>query len=827
MNLVIDLGHTLVELWHTSAMQRVANITLRHPGGHEEVLDSKALLSRVANGGLAEGAHVRPAGSEHWQTLALWYLDHSKIEPLPDPEDAAYVEGHTVAQIDQDKLRELLGFRADLQHIHFDGQLSAESEPIVFPSWAEGEIDLRPTREVIRSMVSMPEIKRSRAEIRIPQWGRPYALQISEGFEVPAWQDPSTASFALPKLATTRWQRINEAESSPSISASTRSATELPKGEAFKREATNAERTDRDLTEDSDVDQRKAQVQSLALEVLAERKATLTREADSESLVPAKVDERLKRRLRQEHKKAAKRDKRAKRDKSRASQSAQASEPAQGAKKRRGRKVAVKPIAQVVSKELKETKYLAGCGGCLAQTVFLTALVMFAIGAVQDFMHVGGSDRPEIAEHQRVIVRSSLPSMITVGNPKTHVLGLMYFDPTVASDVALVKMTIRVLTEATSTSPTVKSMGQVVLVPWGKTKKSQEISRLMLALAQDGHLSPKRLLGTLSVYSQKRLFKGLDVVWQRIAVKKAARIKRDKRARLNASMAWSLGLQQPSLLLSGLEFPADSLKNSKVLGSRIKEVLPALDKAVKHAKGGTMAYWSTMASTMSALHRKRYLKWFVVGKKAPLKPLPKTSKPLRRKGFKAKQIHFDFKVPEHAARQGPDDARLRIVVFGGLRCKFTKKLMPRVYKLKRAYGDDAQVVFIHHPLEKLHPGATALARVALAANAQGRFWSLYQWLSTKAKGKVTASKATRWLKKRKGFKSRRFKRDQRLAFKWLKSDKALAEQVLLRGTPTTFLNGRKVNGAVSAKTLTKYAAQELIRLNKAKTVPAAVTSTAP
>ena len=143
---------------------------------------------------------------------------------------------------------------------------------------------------------------------------------------------------------------------------------------------------------------------------------------------------------------------------------------------------------------------------------------------------------------------------------------------------------------------------------------------------------------------------------------------------------------------------------------------------------------------------------------------------------------------------------------------FCRKLAPHLARLRKEYGDDVQVAIVHYPLTKLHPNAKRLARLAIAAHGQGRFWPVYDRLFSRRGKAITPAAMERWILKKSGSKRldpKKFRRDYVAALRVIQRDQQLGRRLRIRGTPTTFINGWRVNGAVPFATLRTLVEREL------------------
>src|SRR3954468_12909954 len=68
------------------------------------------------------------------------------------------------------------------------------------------------------------------------------------------------------------------------------------------------------------------------------------------------------------------------------------------------------------------------------------------------------------------------------------------------------------------------------------------------------------------------------------------------------------------------------------------------------------------------------------------------------------------------------------VLYGDYLCPYCRRLRKVLGRLREVLGDKLAYVFRHYPNERAHPGAELISRAAEAANRQGRFWEMHDWL---------------------------------------------------------------------------------------------------
>ncbi len=143
---------------------------------------------------------------------------------------------------------------------------------------------------------------------------------------------------------------------------------------------------------------------------------------------------------------------------------------------------------------------------------------------------------------------------------------------------------------------------------------------------------------------------------------------------------------------------------------------------------------------------------------------------------------------------GPADARVTLVEFTDYECPFCARANATVDELVRQYGGKLRVVVKHNPLP-FHANANGAALAALAAGEQGRYWEMHQRLFA-APPALDAASLERHAREL-GLNVEAWKaamRSPKLQ-QQVDADKALAQTLGAQGTPTFFVNGRKLVGA--------------------------------
>lgn len=146
--------------------------------------------------------------------------------------------------------------------------------------------------------------------------------------------------------------------------------------------------------------------------------------------------------------------------------------------------------------------------------------------------------------------------------------------------------------------------------------------------------------------------------------------------------------------------------------------------------------------------------------------------------------------------RGPAEAPVTLVVFSDFQCPHCAKLSNTLDDLTELYPREVRVVFKHLTMP-FHPHAEALALATIAAAEDGRFWAAHDALFADGRTlrPADAPEAFRAL----GIDYEALEAG-RAAAPWralLRADQEQARRLGVEGTPTTFVNGRRVVGAIS------------------------------
>lgn len=143
--------------------------------------------------------------------------------------------------------------------------------------------------------------------------------------------------------------------------------------------------------------------------------------------------------------------------------------------------------------------------------------------------------------------------------------------------------------------------------------------------------------------------------------------------------------------------------------------------------------------------------------------------------------------------KGQGDAPVTIVEFSDFQCPYCSRLQPTLREVLRAYPKEVKLVFKDFPLS-FHKQARNAAKAARAAGEQGKYWEMHDLIFDNY-NKLTEEMFSGFAAQL-GLDMKTFTADysgtkyDRL----IQEDIALGQKVGVRGTPTLFLNGKRMSG---------------------------------
>ncbi|MEM1007533.1 MAG: thioredoxin domain-containing protein, partial [Myxococcota bacterium] len=144
--------------------------------------------------------------------------------------------------------------------------------------------------------------------------------------------------------------------------------------------------------------------------------------------------------------------------------------------------------------------------------------------------------------------------------------------------------------------------------------------------------------------------------------------------------------------------------------------------------------------------------------------------------------------------KGASNPLLTLVEYSDFECPYCSKAANSLNALAKDYGKYVRFVFKHYPLS-FHKKAELAAQAAMAAHAQGKFWAYHDKLFANQR-KLDQANLERYAQEL-GLQMMRFRSALRTK-KYqaaVKAEMAQGAQVGVQGTPTFFLEGKRLSGS--------------------------------
>jgi len=158
--------------------------------------------------------------------------------------------------------------------------------------------------------------------------------------------------------------------------------------------------------------------------------------------------------------------------------------------------------------------------------------------------------------------------------------------------------------------------------------------------------------------------------------------------------------------------------------------------------------------------------------------------------------------------RGAGTAKVTIVEFSDFQCPYCAKAVGEISQVLTKYPKDVKLVFKQFPLDS-HSQAALAAEAALAAQAQGKFWELHDKMYANFR-QINHDRIFEWAKEI-GLDMNRFQADlngHKFAAR-VASEEKQGEVAGVEGTPTFFINGKRLNAGFELGTVAPIIADEL------------------
>jgi protein-disulfide isomerase len=150
--------------------------------------------------------------------------------------------------------------------------------------------------------------------------------------------------------------------------------------------------------------------------------------------------------------------------------------------------------------------------------------------------------------------------------------------------------------------------------------------------------------------------------------------------------------------------------------------------------------------------------------------------------------------------KGPANAKVTIVEFSDFQCPYCAKAVGEVNQVMQKFPKDVRLIFKQYPLD-IHSQAEIAAEAALSANAQGKFWELHDKMYANFRS-INRDKILVWAKEA-GVDVDKLRADldsHKYAAR-VQAESNEGDGVGVEGTPTFFINGRRLNVSFELSTV--------------------------
>ncbi len=159
---------------------------------------------------------------------------------------------------------------------------------------------------------------------------------------------------------------------------------------------------------------------------------------------------------------------------------------------------------------------------------------------------------------------------------------------------------------------------------------------------------------------------------------------------------------------------------------------------------------------------------------------------------------------------GGENAKVTIIEFSDFQCPFCGRAAKTVNDVKKKYGNKIKLAFKHFPLP-MHKDAGPAAEASMCVYEQGKdkFWKFHD-IAFANQDKLSADDLAKHAKAA-GADEKKFKEcfDAHKFADAVKKDQAYGEKLGVRSTPTFFINGQLLSGALPIESFSEVIDEEL------------------
>ncbi len=177
--------------------------------------------------------------------------------------------------------------------------------------------------------------------------------------------------------------------------------------------------------------------------------------------------------------------------------------------------------------------------------------------------------------------------------------------------------------------------------------------------------------------------------------------------------------------------------------------------------------------------------------------------------FKKPKSNIQVDIGE-APIAGGENAKVSVIIFSDFQCPFCGRAAKTVSEIKKKYGNKIKIAFKQFPLP-MHKDAEPAAEASMCVYEQGKdkFWKFHD-IAFAAQDKLDSENLVKHAKAS-GADEKKFKEcmDAKKYADFVKKDMTYGEKLGVRSTPTFFVNGQLLSGALPVEQFSEVIDEEL------------------
>lgn len=164
--------------------------------------------------------------------------------------------------------------------------------------------------------------------------------------------------------------------------------------------------------------------------------------------------------------------------------------------------------------------------------------------------------------------------------------------------------------------------------------------------------------------------------------------------------------------------------------------------------------------------------------------------------------------------KGDPEAKVYLIEYSDLQCPACRAYWPLVKQLEGEFSNDIKIIYRHFPLTTIHKNAQIAAQTAEAAGLQGKFWEMHDLLFEKQLEWSPLNNASEKFNEYTASLNldiEKFKQDLNspAVKEAVNQDITTGNQAQVRGTPSFYLQGKKINNPPSYDQFRELILQEI------------------